>query len=339
VSTLSAIPVRLQNVPAFPPVAARLLGMVCGENFQIDEAADLISSDPVFAGRVLQYANSAEFGLEYPISNVRHALAALGLDRTRKITVNAATAAYAKAALRTSEMQRCWRHTVAVAVLSEEISRICGAFKESAYTAGLMHDVGRLALLAAYPAEYETTVRDCADRCLGLLDFERERFGFDHAEAGRILSQRWGLPIEFHVITGRHHDSNDEDTELSLLRIIRVACRLADFFDYHVTRPLQEPKFDQIVAELPPRARRFMRDNAEQLLGKIEAAIQNFDNAADADDAQRYIPKLAGEVEPVPEEVETVDNPPEAPPAMRFRFFPWFAAGFLSWLLGPRRRS
>jgi HD-like signal output (HDOD) protein len=308
-----------------------LLGMVCGENFQIDEVAGLISSDPVFAGRVLQYANSAEFGLEYPISNVRHALAALGLDRTRKITVNAATAAYAKASLRTSEMQRCWRHTVAAAVLSEEISRICGAFKESAYTAGLMHDVGRLALLAAYPAEYETTVRDCAARCLDLLDFERERFGFDHAEAGRILSQRWGLPVEFHVITGRHHDSDDEDTELSLLRIVRVACRLADFFEYYVTRPLRELKFDQIVGELPEPARRFMQDNEEDLRGKIEAAIQNFDNAGDADDAQRYIPKLAREVEPAPEELDSApDGAPSSPPVRRFRFLPRFATGFLS---------
>ena len=154
-----------------------------------------------------------------------------------------------------------------------------------------MHDLGRLALLVAYPAEYEATIRNCAERCLDLLDFERERFGLHHAEAGTLLSQRWGLPEEFHIVLGRHHDSHDDGSELSLLRIVHVACRLADAFEYYVTKPLLELSLEQIVSDLPEAAARAILSNADELRNRIDTTIQNFDNAAD--DPQPYLPQLA----------------------------------------------
>jgi HD-like signal output (HDOD) protein len=314
-STFTTLPVRLQTVPPFPPVATRLLCMICSDDVRIDEVADLISTDPMFAGRILQYANSAELGLEYPITNLRQALTTLGLDRARNITVTAATAAFAMGSLRTSEMERCWRHTLAVAVLSEEISRSCGVFMESAYTAGLMHDVGRLALLVAYPAEYEATIRNCAERCLDLLDFERERFGVHHAEAGRLLSMRWGLPEQFHVILGRHHDSSDDGSELSLLRIVHVACRVADALGYYVTRPLLAGPLDQIACALPATARRMIESNAEALRNRIDATIRSFENVND--DPQQYLPQGAQAAEV---DTDTVDSAAET----RRAEGPWF---------------
>jgi hypothetical protein len=121
-----------------------------------------------------------------------------------------------------------------------------------AYTAGIIHDIGRLGLLVAYPKEYERIIRLAAERCLDLLDFEAEQFGMHHAEAGRILADRWGLPEEFRVVAGRHHDPC-EGEELDLLRIVHVACRLADVLGYYVTRPLLPRTFNEVLAELPSR--------------------------------------------------------------------------------------
>jgi HD-like signal output (HDOD) protein len=105
-------------------------------NVDIQELADVISSDPMFTGRILQHANSVEFGLQEPIRNIRHALTTLGIDSARRITITAATGAYSKVALRTADLRRCWEHTVATAVLAEEIAICCGLFLESAYSAG-----------------------------------------------------------------------------------------------------------------------------------------------------------------------------------------------------------
>jgi HD-like signal output (HDOD) protein len=119
---------------------------------------------------------------------------------------------------------------VAPAILADQIAKACGAFVDVAYTAGIIHDIGRLGLLVAYPREYETIIRDAAERYLDLLDFECEQCGVHHAEAGRILAERWDLPAELRVIAGRHHDPC-EGGDLDLLRIVHVACRLADASD------------------------------------------------------------------------------------------------------------
>src|SRR5204863_396988 len=124
------------------------------------------------------------------------------------------------------ELRLCWEHTLATAILADQIAHACEAFTAVAYTAGIIHDIGRLGLLVAYPKDYERIIRDAAEGCLDLLDFETEQFGIHHAEAGRLLAERWKLPEEFLMIAGRHHDPC-EGQELDLLRIIHVACRLA----------------------------------------------------------------------------------------------------------------
>jgi putative nucleotidyltransferase with HDIG domain len=266
----------LSKIPPFPPIAARLMALLSGESAPIGEVAELVSSDPTFSARLLQCVNSVEFGLGSPVSDVIHALNLLGLDRTREVTVTLATSAYSAGAMRTIELRRCWEHTVATAILADEIARACGAFVSQAYTAGIMHDVGRLGLLVAYPKDYERIIRDAADRCLDLLDFERETFGMHHAEAGRLLAERWSLPEEFRIIAGRHHDAC-EGEELDLLRIVHVACRLADVLGYDVTRPLVPQDLETVVAELPERAREHLKMPPEELRARIERRIRAYD--------------------------------------------------------------
>jgi putative nucleotidyltransferase with HDIG domain len=268
----TTIAAGLKKVPPFPPVAAKLLSLLSSPEVEINEVAELIGSDPTFTARLLQRVNSIQFGLAFPVTSVPQAVALLGLDMTREVTLWHAMAAYTKGALGTEELRRCWQHTVATAVLAEAIAQACGAFTNVAYTAGLMHDIGRLGLLVAYPKEYERVIRDAAERCLDLLDFEHEEFGLDHTEAGRLLAERWDLPAEIGVIAGRHHDPC-EGSELDLLRIVHVACRLAVAFGYDVAKPLGEMDIDAVLADLPPSARERLSNARTKLCERIEERI------------------------------------------------------------------
>jgi putative nucleotidyltransferase with HDIG domain len=221
------------------------------------------------------------------------------------VTISHATAAYAKGAMRTAELRRCWQHTVATAVLSEEIAHACDAFTNVAFTAGIMHDIGRLALLVAYPSEYERVIRGAAEQSLDILDFEREEFGVDHAEAGRALAERWGLPLDLRVIAGRHHDPS-EGSELDLLRIVHVACRLAEILGYDIVRALVPQDVDTVLAELPPRARARMKKTPAELCTKIEQRILEFDSDNGDKPPQSGLPVLATAVS---EEHETEPEP------------------------------
>jgi HD-like signal output (HDOD) protein len=175
----------LKKVPPFPPVAAKLLNLLSDPAVDTKEVANLIASDATFTARLLQRVNSAEFGLAAGVTDVQHTIALLGLDTTRKVILSHAAGAYAGGRLKTDVMRRCWQHTVATAVLADEIAAACGEFTGVAFTAGIIHDIGRLGLLVAYPAEYERAIRNAAERSLDVLDFEEELFGAHHAEAGR----------------------------------------------------------------------------------------------------------------------------------------------------------
>ena len=271
----TAVSESLRKVPPFPPVAVKLLSLLANPAVDTNDVADLIGSDATFTARLLQRVNSAEFGILANITNVRRAVALLGLDTTRQIVLTHATAAYARGGLKTEAMRRCWQHTVATAVLADEIAMACDAFSSVAFTAGIMHDIGRLGLLVAYPEEYERVIRDAAARSIDVLDFEAEEFGAHHAEAGRMLAERWGLPTEMLLIAGRHHDPC-EGTELTLLRIVHVACRLADVLGYDVVRPLVPSTSSDVLAELPERARTRLALSPEEFRERIELRIQEF---------------------------------------------------------------
>jgi len=302
----SAVLSSLSKVPPFPPIATRLLVLLADESVGIGDVADLIASDPTFSARILQYVNSPAFALPHPVSDVSRALGLLGLDHARQVTLTLAANAYANGALRTAELRRSWEHTVATAILADQIARACGVFTDVAYTAGIIHDIGRLGLLVAYPMEYQRIIRDAADRCLDLLDFESEQFGIHHAEAGRILAERWGLPDEFRIVAGRHHDAC-EGRELDLLRIVHVACRLADALGYDFTRPLIPPDIEMILASLPDAARQRFQMPAAELRAVIEQRIRAYDGPDDDGQVRASDPE---ETQPSADEAHERDPDP-----------------------------
>ena len=271
-ATISA---SLEKVPPFPPVAVKLLSLLSKPTIDTNEVADLICSDATFTARLLRRVNSAEFGFTSNVTNVRQAVALVGLDRTRQLMFAHVAGAYIGGNLRAEAMRRCWQHTVATAVIAEEIAQACGVFTGIAFTAGIMHDIGRLGLLVAYPGKYEQVIRDAAERSLDVLDFEEEEFGAHHAEVGRILAERWGLPAEMALIAGRHHDPC-EGTELDLLRIVHVACALADALGYDVVKPLIAVSATDVLAQLPPQARERIGRSPEELCDRIEERIREY---------------------------------------------------------------
>jgi putative nucleotidyltransferase with HDIG domain len=247
-----------------------------------------------------------------PVSNINQAVAFLGIDLTRQVVVTHATGLYAKEALKTEKLRRCWRHMVATAVLAQEIAEACGVFRDAAFTAGIIHDIGRLGLLMTYPENYEHVISNSAERCLDVLDFEAEEFGVDHAEAGRILAERWGLPEEFAVITGRHHDPC-EGSEVDLLRIVHVACRLADVLGYDFVRPLNQADSRTVLADLPARARERLKMTPTELCSRIEKQILEFDS----DGATDLPPNPS--IEPLAADVETRQSLPKLLSRIRSR--------------------
>jgi HD-like signal output (HDOD) protein len=263
----------LARIPAFPPIVLRLLDLLARDNVQIRELVALISSDPAFSAQILQVANSPLFGFRSQIDNLQSALVVLGLRRVRSLSMTVATSNHMKAVLHIEELARCWRHMLACALLTEELARCCSAFEERAYTAGLLHDVGRLGLLLAYPKEYAELLRHAGRSAPELMDVEREELGMDHCEAGRTLAEHWNLPPDFQIIAAHHHDPQG-DAQVDLLTLVKLGCRLADSLGFWVVEPLQPCSPEEIHQSLPPLLSKRIRIDTARWREIVERRIR-----------------------------------------------------------------
>jgi putative nucleotidyltransferase with HDIG domain len=170
----------------------------------LDDLTSLIEGDPALTVSVLRAANSAASA---PITEVRvgrDAVVRLGLATVKEIATAAILsrefADLGQSGLRTSEL---WRHLIATALLAEEATPTPDQ-RAFAFTAGLLHDIGRLALAASNQARYRQVV-ELAEAGADVREAERSVFGVAHDSWGARICERWNLPKELGVVAGAHH--------------------------------------------------------------------------------------------------------------------------------------
>ncbi|MGB9605904.1 MAG: HDOD domain-containing protein, partial [Bryobacteraceae bacterium] len=208
------------------------------------------------------------------IDSVQHALVILGLRRIRSLAMTVATANYMQAALKVQELYRCWRHTLACAVINEELARLSSLPEDVAYAAGLLHDLGRLGLLVAYPTEYAQLLHRAAQTGAGTLDLERKLFGADHCEVARLLAERWNLPEDIRIVAGRHHDPPSGPIQ-DLSALTYASCQLADALGYWATPPSMPITLEDLREFIPEEARHRFTLDPEQLKNSIERRVRS----------------------------------------------------------------
>ena len=242
--------------------------MVSTDEVVFRRVADLIRTDAAISAEVLALANSPLLGCRESIRGILQALAMLGLDRVKGLVLTVSLRNLLKSTLHRSVLRRCWRHSLACAILCEEIGSACWFDKDRFYTAGLLHDVGRLALVATYPDEYAQMLEE-ADRAeagdLDLLRAERERFDADHSEVGSRLMEEWGFPGEYREITGEHHQPAPPG-RFDEGRAVRLACRLADMLGFQVAGQAPPVNFDELQSEFPGCSWERMKTSDDLLL-------------------------------------------------------------------------
>ncbi len=258
---------KIRSLPPFHPVASQVLRLSssAAEDLDIDEVAEIIESDQAFAAELLQMANSPLFGLQYTIRSSRHGVIVLGLERTKALAVRTAMQIYLKETFDHPVLRRCWLHSLACAEIAKAIAVCCGQpGAESAHTAGLLHDIGRVALLNVFRAEYLPILESKYEWAEEILSAEVTNFGFDHAEAGHQLCRLWNFPREIGDVASKHHEPV-VGQENSLVNIVRLSCRIADSLGFGAVRHAQRTSYNEIVSGLPVRALERFRYSSAQL--------------------------------------------------------------------------
>jgi putative nucleotidyltransferase with HDIG domain len=266
---------HLLKLPLFNTVALKMLGLSLDSDTAFQETEALFKADPTLAAELLVAANSAEFGFPSRVASVRHALTILGLERVRSLVVTIAMHLYMRQGPRHSHLQAVWAHSFATAVIAEEIARVARQPEGLLYTAGLMHDVGRLGLLMTsnekYSKLFSVPFLDVAEA----NTVESGVLGFDHCEAGVVLAQKWGIPETLQNCIRHHHAASRENEDPSL-GSIQIACRMADalgFWEFMVNEADDLESAGRVLPEIyrgrPELAPERLNDLIEQRMATI----------------------------------------------------------------------
>lgn len=221
----------LNEVPPFRPVAVQLLNVVSDISQPLANVVSLLRTDSVLTAEVLRLANSPLMGCRAEIKNILQALAFLGLERVNSLIITTAMRGLSAGA-GGSMTRSCWRHNLATAVICEKLAPSIGVNVERGYMAGLIHDIGRLALLKAFP-DYEKALTDAAAEGKNLIATERSLYGMDHGEAGRWLLSQWGCPIDLQTVASKHEKpATVVGPDKPLVCLVGAASHLADLMDF-----------------------------------------------------------------------------------------------------------
>ncbi len=202
--TSKEIILKAIDLPAVPMVAAKVIQLIDNPNTSIDDLQKAIIADQAMTSRILKIANSSFYGVRQNIDTISEALSILGLKVTRLIVLAAATRGIYKrfGAIE----QKLWEHSLGVSIAAGVIgSEVSYVKREEAVVAGLLHDVGKIAINNSLPNQFIEIINKVDETKKSSMNIEQEILGFNHTEAGFYLAEKWGFPDILCEVLLKHH--------------------------------------------------------------------------------------------------------------------------------------
>jgi putative nucleotidyltransferase with HDIG domain len=263
---------RWENLPPFHPVALRLMRAASSDDVPLTELAAIVRCDTVFAAEILRLANSPLFAFRREIDSILQAVCLLGLERVRGLALTVALRRLLGGVFATEAARVCWRHSLACAMIADELALALMMPSDTVYTAGLVHDLGRLALLASDPGCYSALLDRAEAEPSRLCALEREAFGVDHCEAGATLMEHWNFPPALCEIAAVHHQPV-AGGPVGLREIVQLACRTADSLGFQVAGPSPPFNVEDLLQSLPAFAHARIRGGAGEMAMAVAIRI------------------------------------------------------------------
>lgn len=214
------------ELPLLPAPRGRALLVLMNPDASLGAYLSVVEGDPALTAAVLRAANSA---MSWPVRQINDAsegVVRLGTAAVRHlITATLVRSQFSSVEAAGIDTDELWRHVLGCALLSEAQARNETEGRQ-AFTVGLLHDLGRLAMAAQAPTRYREVV-NATHNGVPACDSERMLFGITHAEFGRRICDRWRLPEEMGLVVGTHHEIELPDGERPEASVGDPARRLA----------------------------------------------------------------------------------------------------------------
>jgi putative nucleotidyltransferase with HDIG domain len=202
---------KVKTLAPVSPTALKLVGLLDQPTISNEDIVQLLRFDTVLTAKLLRVCNSPLFGLEDPVSSVEQAVLILGHQQILHValaitfggTMATPLPGYA------AEAKELWQHSLVTALAAENIARnfrIVPVEIPVAFTAGMLHDIGKVVLNHVLTKDTQAAIRKCITQDnRSRTEAEQEIIGVDHADIGKCLLATWHLPDEIIEAVGNHH--------------------------------------------------------------------------------------------------------------------------------------
>lgn len=206
----------IRQLPSLSVVVLEILDSFKDEGLKIPELVRKIGRDQGLAARVLRVANSAFLGFPSKVASINEAVVVLGFHSVRSLALAAGVIQqFPPGEGKAFDRLAFWQHAIGVGVAARVLAQKLGRNQEEAFTAGLLHDIGRLVLDAYFHDSFLQILDLAAQDDCPLATAEKKALGMDHAEIGYEVARQWKFPLPVQLAIRGHHDPDASSSELT----------------------------------------------------------------------------------------------------------------------------
>jgi putative nucleotidyltransferase with HDIG domain len=207
----------IRQLPSLSVVVLEILDSFKDEGLKIPELVRKIGRDQGLAARVLRVANSAFLGFPSKVASINEAVVVLGFHTVRSLALAAGVIQQFPPGEGNRAFDRLafWQHAIGVGVAARVLAQKLGRNQEEAFTAGLLHDIGRLVLDAYFHDSFLGILSRAGEEDCLLVSAEKKVLGLDHAEIGYEVARQWKFPLPVQLAIRGHHNPDAPSSELA----------------------------------------------------------------------------------------------------------------------------
>lgn len=256
---------EIKNLPTLPGIVFKLTKMAEDPDTTTEQMGKVISKDHILAAKLLKLVNSAFYGFPQRISSLNSAIILLGFNVIKSLIISASIFEFME-----DQDVELWEHSLGCAVVSNVLAkRLDVSDAEEVSTAGLIHDIGKVAIKMELPKEYEKINKMVSEQQVSMLKAEREVLGLDHAEVGGWMAKSWNLPDKLIEPIASHHNPKATEKE-------KVASAIVHFSDIMIRGMGYGHAKDIWVPQLSPEAWNLLEltpEDLDQVLEEVEEKL------------------------------------------------------------------
>lgn len=203
----------VRDLPAISPVACEINAAIKDETLTAKALATIISRDPCLTAATLKLANSPFYGMAREISGIDRAITILGFEAVKTLALAISVSkVFHNRDSQLFDLNGLWRHSLGVALaarrlaLSSPLSAGDSIMPEQAFICGILHDIGKIALILNFPEEMAGILAQTRIGDIAQYELEKNALGFNHQQAGQAMAEAWNFPEIYQTVIRFHHD-------------------------------------------------------------------------------------------------------------------------------------